>query len=488
MKKNLIKRLLCIVLIVAMLSGCELGSYKENQGGQLNNRTDSSKPADGSTGGTGDVTPPNGENKSYTVTLYYNLQPFAPEDAQIEVVWHGDMGTNVATLNSNGQADAGELDGDYDITLVGLPEAYSYDPSAYHVSADKRHADIIIVDIAEPISGDGGIHATPGMEMYTGGGCYLVRYEGTYRVTFTKPGQIFYFEYQPIQGGIYSVESWCNVYDDEINPRLDMLGGSTAFKYYQRTIDGGGYSLTGGFTKNFRYEISLGNNAVGNCFSFGIKMESKTDAYPITVDFAIVREGDYTSASEKKVTVTPDSSVFDRLPAPKDSNEQYNYADLGTQIFDGKNYRYDSSSKRYRVYDEVKYADNDGWGPYLMCQIKNIKEVLPCYSVTSLYEANAAGGSANNFLRVQIWDDELNGYVSHDYTGFIREYYAGKCNSDGRCYVTQELKEFLQLFAKRANLWTDGVLATIGSPEEKGYSASEDDMWLFACGFYENGR
>ena len=58
------------------------------------------------------------------------------------------------------------------------------------------------------------------------------------------------------------------------------------------------------------------------------------------------------------------------------------------------------------------------------------------------------------------------------------------CNRDGRCYVTEELKAFLQKFAENQSLYTDGVCPLDGTPESLGYSANQDGLWLFACGFY----
>lgn len=492
MKKHLVKTLVCLLLIASICTGCALGvSYDQPGASKPTNRSpsdddSSSDDAQGATNGLSDLSTPShpsdpSNETPYTVYVYYNLKPFDPDGESVSVAWHGDEGTTVVELNEDGQANAGVLDGDYAITLIGLPEQYSYDPNACHVTADSRHADILLTDITEPKSGDGGIHSPADKAMYTDYGCYKINYEGTYRVTFTEPGQTFYFEYQPIRSGVYSISSWCNIYDDAINPLLDLLYGSSAFKAFDRTIDGGGACLDGGFTRNFYYELSLTDDAVGRPYSFGIRMDTTTVEYPVTVDFAIRREGDCLSASS--VIVTPDMELFDRLPTPPDSNKPYNYADLGTKLFDGKNYRYDEETYRYRVYDEERYPDTDGWGPYLMCDIKNMSE---SYTTTSLYEANRVQGSLNNYLRLSIWDEETQSYVAHYYTDFIREYYAKKCDANGRCYVTKELQEFLQIYASSHLLWTDNVSPSLGSPEDNGYSATQEDMWLFACGFYED--
>lgn len=493
------KSLLCMVLVLAMCTGCELGTYVTNPGAQGNSGSD---PTVG--GNTTPSTPATGDgtvdaNTPYTVALYYNNKPFeVPNAEQIQVVWVGESTNTVLPLNADGTANAGVLDGDFDIYLIGLPEEYSYNPNINHATADSRHVDIMIVDIAQPIKGDGGIKANPpSMAMYVYGGCFEVQYQGTYRVKITEPNQKFYFQYRPKTTGIYSVESWCNIYTNEVNPLMDVWKGEVGLKNLDYTLDDGGPSRSGGFTKNFRYEIVVENT--GPTYTFGIYGYSDTNKVPseenpIIIDFAITYEGAYDATKDQTVTVV--SEEFNGLSKPQETSAAWNWANYLTWNADANSYdkvfrgadtaiRLNPDEGLYRLYDEERYADNDGWGPYLMCDLKNTPE---CYSVTSLYNANQAGGSANNFLKLRVWDETYQDYVRHDYTLFIRNQYADKCDSKGRCYVTEELRQFLQLYAQRHSLWTDGVGASEGSPEENGYSASQENMWLFACGFYEDGR
>lgn len=497
MKKHLVKSLLCILLILTLCTGCGLGSYQENPGVQGNNGTSGSDA-------TTDVTDPNGTTGStqpdepvspdtpYTVTLYYNMKQFVPEDAEIQVIWHGQSGNVVVDLAADGTANAGVLDGDYDITILGLPEEYTYDPNAYRVTADQRHADIMLLSVTEPESGNGGVNASPDKAMYTNGGCYEIKYEGIYRVVIEKPNQTFFFEYQPLTKGVYSVSSLCDIYEDNVNPTLYDYGFNVAFKRLGLTVDSGGPAQTGGFTQNFRYQFDV--TATGQSITFGVSASSKTDEYPITLDIVVKREGDYNPASAVVIPVEAESALL----RAKDSNEQYNSADMGTKVFDRRNFKLEEATGLYRVYDEERYADNDGWGPYLMCDIMN-KPV--CYTITSLYKATRVG-LGQNYLKLRVWteavteiDEDGNevivqaaGYVNYDYTDFITQRYYSVCNSDGRCYVTEELADFLQLFATNHMLWTDNVCPSEQSPEDYGYSASDRNMWLFACGFYEDGR
>ena len=116
-----------------------------------------------------------------------------------------------------------------------------------------------------------------------------------------------------------------------------------------------------------------------------------------------------------------------------------------------------------------------------------IRKKVPCYSVTSLYEANEVGlpDVCFNYLQLaKCWVEEENKYATFDYTLFIRTDYNGKTNTDGVCYVTQELKEFLQMFASKHSLYTDSAGTAEGTPEDMGYFAKQDALWLFACGYY----
>ena len=73
---------------------------------------------------------------------------------------------------------------------------------------------------------------------------------------------------------------------------------------------------------------------------------------------------------------------------------------------------------------------------------------------------------------------ETNEFENHKQ--FIEVYYAGISNSDGVCYVTMEMKEFLQKFSVSQRLFFDGN----GFVEMTGVYAKEEDQWLFACGYY----
>lgn len=481
--KKLIPLLSVILFTFFCLFGCNLGSYRDNP--VSDNKNDAQN---------GNISDSEQSEERYTVTVYYNNAVFKTND-EITVVWQGEDGSVLKKLNPDGTADAGVLDGDYSIYLLGLPDKYSYNPNIYKATDSKRHVDIFLVSLRKPLRGDGGIHASsPNMAVYQGGGCFVINKQGAYRVQ-CKKGQFYYFEYEPTDPGIYYIRSWANVYEDEVNPILQVWEGNVGFKWLGETIDGGGDSLKDGYTKNFRYVFKVPQSELRNTYTFGVSAESKTEQYPVTVEFEIICVKDYIAGYE--INNPPvQATEIDKIETTPETSANYIYADEGTKLFNSKGYRYDEQGNVtatydrikydeengvYRIYDEEKYSSTGGYGPYLCCELQ--KEI-PCYSTTTLYEANFVG-LGDNYLKLFIWDEELEDYIYIDYTDFIRVDYASKCNSAGVCYVTKELKEFLQLFAINHTLWTDGVNAPAGSPEDNGYDANQDDLWLFACGYYD---
>ena len=75
---------------------------------------------------------------------------------------------------------------------------------------------------------------------------------------------------------------------------------------------------------------------------------------------------------------------------------------------------------------------------------------------------------------------QLRLFGKENYKRFIEAEYTDMCNSDGVCYVTKELKDFLQKLSNSASYFFDGT----GWCEKDNVFATEEDQWLFACGFY----
>ena len=488
MKKRILAILISLLCFATVFSGCGLGTYVTNNktkdpttSNNPNNPNNPNKPDD-----PDDPDDPDVNDKDYTATVYYNNRIFKPGDKdEITVVWRNSGGIVRVPLGENGKANAGVLDGDYYVYLEGLPQTYTYNPSAYVATEKESKVTIMVTDVSKPISGDG-------KGLYKDDGCYSVKYDGTYRAKVSNAGQMVYYEYTPMAGGWYKLESWVNVFEDRVNPYIVKYDGSSAFKFNPVIIEDGGFQLDGGFTKNFRYDVKIDKTEVGNAFTIAIKADSKFNEYPVYVDFAITYVGEYSSGYSDVRTVRAKQAKT--KAAEPEADETFTWADMGTKVFSMDNFKFNEDTGYYHRYDSELFADNSygygaGYGPILLC---SIKKKLPSYDiynkVTTLYTAHnvqTERGPVNFLLLTNIWLEDEKKYVTCDYQDFIRTDYGGKCNSEGYCYVTQELKEFLQEFAVQKGLWTDGIDDfNTNTPESKGYYAQVDAFWLFACGFY----
>ncbi len=472
MKRRFITVILILICAALCLAGCNNGKYIENGGGSVISKPDTPVKPDN----PDDM--PSEETASYTAAVFYDNAPFDPKDMNIYVVWVNNSQVKKVPLGADGKADAGKLDGQFNVYLEGLPSKYSYNPGGYVATSESASVAILLTDITAPERGDG-------KGLYESEGCYQIKYDGTYRVVLERERQEIFYEYVTSASGVYSVESWVNVYDNNVNPYVVKYSGSSQFKYNPQKQDGGGFSISGGYTKNFRFEYKVDRSEVGGTFTFAVGAESKTSAYPVVVDFHIKYEGEY--VSENADVREKRAEEANTQAEEKQAGEAFVWADLNTKVFNMSNYRYNEKTKFYHYYNETEYADDSlgygtGFGPILCCMIM---KTAPSYSTTSLFNANAVGPFRANYLRIyNCWLEEESKFVVYDYVKFIREDYAGVCNSDGVCYVTEELKQLLQKFAENHSLYTDGVGAVMGTPEIKGYSANQDALWLFACGFY----
>lgn len=491
MRKKLIAIFAVLTAALLCASGCNMGSYIENGGKEPPSITNPPETPPENPGG------PVVDDNHYRASVYFGGELFLPGEEEITVVWRNDNEIIRVLLGQDGRADAGELDGDFRVYLENLPSQYAYDPNDSIASSDERRVSINLESLQTPVSGNGE-------GLYSNTGCYSLQYEGIYRATVKTEFSRVYYDYKPTRSGYYSIEAKINVFDDEVNPLLDVYSGNSQFKVFSRTVDDGGFSLDGGYTQNFRYEVNVDKNEVGNAFSFAIGAQSKSKVYPVDVDFKIKYEGEY-SSGYTDIRIKRAQEAFLTAPPPK-AGEKFYFADecprtaedaaaylgkTGTdirnaKIFDANYFRYNPNTGFYHYYNAELYGDNRlgygaGFGPFLTCAITM---PIASYPVTTLYDANFVGLGQNFLKLTNVWIEEEQKYATFDYTDFIRTDYYRVCNSDGVCLVTRELKEFLQKFAENHALYTDGLTAGENSPEYLGYSANQDALWLFACGFY----
>lgn len=441
--------------------------------------------------------PPVTDGVEFSVSLVYNKKTYVPaKDEKIQVVWADDYSQYTESLDSEGYAKK-TLDGDFNVYLVSAPEGYSYNPNIYTADNDNPTVVIELYKIARISKGQG-------TALYKE---YQMSSTGVYRTTINKALQKVYYEFQPTKAGYYVLETMVNVYEDSVNPKVDIYQGTFAYKPTvpnQAGLDTGGYSLPGGFTKNVKWIVKLTEEQVSNVYTFAIYADSKNGVYPINVDFSISYEGEhivdsvvsktmvaeeiytyrvcndcmYPSKGEEAPTScancggtsfsssmikTPDfdSSKYIFTNSDGGVGSYYNSKTNGTGLLIGKSFKYNEETGFWHLYDNQKNI----FGPALC-----VKITQPCaYYEESLNKIESHG---NKNLTVS------NG--AENYKIFIEQTYAALCNSDGVCFVTNEMKEFLQKFSLSQRLFFDGN----GFVESTGVYAAEEDQWLFCCGYY----
>ena len=449
--------LLVTSLIISFAAGC--GSYKppiitDNPYGD----EEGTNSPGGNQGGTG-TTPPGGEGEEgeliFTVTLYSEGKRFSP-NVTFYAQWTSEDRSEIinAPFNKLGVAQTNELDGEYRVTLSGLPDDYTYDPNGIYVDNEHRDVNIELLPIIKTKNN--------GTNYY--GDCIEVEKLGTYRHRFKARDEKVWFRYHPTAQGKYVIESWVDITENELNPVMIWYNGTTQYvnmDYPAGTFDDGGTSST--FSKNFRFQLELSGNMIGNVWIFQLYVDCKGE-YPVDVAFTIKLIGDYGgSAEEKYEPVIPQGPYLNINPSGKWT---YNYRNNGMKL-DSNRFKLNADDGFYHLYDEVTYASSDGWGPVLFAKITKDCEVMN-YSENNTDQ----GGFTNPLVRLKF-----DGY---DYNNFINTY-ASYCNNAGAHPVTEELRLFLQRYAIRQTLFADGD----GMVEVNfGLQATEDDMWLFACGYY----
>ncbi len=418
-------------------------------------------------------------DEEYTVCLYYyekvNKVIYIPKkDEVINVYWRNEYTQYSAQIDSTGYAKM-KLDGDFNVYIDNVPSVFvekgvdytTYNPNINHASIDEKNVEIELVSINRP-KGSGTseyncINIKPANKNFE---------VGYYRTEIkSKTSKVFY-EFEPPKNGYYYIESIINMYDDTINPNVETYRGTVASKYPSQIIDGGGISQTTSYTQNFRWVVQLTEDEVGNTFTFAVMADVLEDKYPVNIDFQIIyvgeKIGDPTLSkiieAKEANFKTPeyDTNEYQYINSNGGKGSYYSGSLNGSTILDGSNFKYNEETGYYHVYDKATKT----FGPILCAKIAE-----PCaYYESALNVIELAGNKA---LTVS------NG--TENYKQFIEIEYTACCNSDGVCYVTQELKDFLQKFSIAERLFADGN----GFVEYAGVYASEEDQWLFACGYYQ---
>ena len=365
------KKLFALILlfcIIASFAACS-GEYIEpsgNGGGGGNNPGDN--PGD-------EYTPPemnDDPTDDFTVTLLADGQPYSPR-MEMFAYWSDGYSVFKAKFDSSGVAKIDGLDGDYKVTLSAVPNDYTYDPNSNIATNDNRN---IVLELHKL-----NILTGSGTGSYTG---HPISKSGVYSATLDSPESAVYFMYSPTENGVYTIESWVDVEADNVNPYMDVYNGSFAWNQYQRTIDDGG--ISGSYTSNFVYEIKLTEDQVQNDYVFAVKADVKNGKYPVTVTFAIKRDGGFeypegsVSGSDELKIPEHDFSDFDKSEHEYAGSEyqlvgpEYKLeGTANTYVFDERRFKIweksDGGDDFYHLYDLEKYPETDGYGPILYAYI-----------------------------------------------------------------------------------------------------------------------
>lgn len=500
MKK--MKNLLIALLALSLLLGAvACGEYH----GPIT-RPEDSRPADD----TGEQGSEDTQDTAFTVTLTLNGEPFIPtEDEPLNAQWTDGFSFHAATFDENGKATVEGLDGDYKVTLSSVPTGLTYNPNVYTADNENRHVEIELYEI-QKTRGDGD-------DLYR---CIALSEPGVYQVILNSPEHTVLYEFIPRENGEYSVESWVDITANDLNPLLDVYVGTTAWKQFAYTQDEGGAASH--YTKNFKYEVKVADENIGNAFTFGVKCDTKDGKYPVTVTFVVQFNGGFSWNRTASTIILPTEN-FKHATEYDASKYDFVGAEVsvgGRNVFDGDLYALNEEDGYYHLVDTTTGLPT---GPILYAKVSQPCRFMDDAFTTLEYHGNKAltvsNGTENYKLFIEGWSAMMSTGQSMDMGYFCASDcpcwtsgacpgactedcenctdqctpcpeesigasgYADYCNSDG-CYpVTQELKDFLQKYSISQLLFRDGQGFVETNPNIQVF-ATEDDQWLFACGYY----
>ncbi len=340
----------------------------------------------------------------------------------------------------DGVATKTGLDGDYQVTVIGIPEGYAYNPNAYIATNENRDTVINFYSIVKT-RGDGkGLYQS-----------ITVQRLGVYQVEIADESDVVYYQYEPTREGWYTIETWVDTVQNRINPLLRIYTGTFAVKYFSHIQDDGS-AYCNDYTRNAKFEIKITDDMIGNVYSFGVQATHKDAQYPVYINFAIARNGDlgYNTNAPNATMMHPDDlyAVMGKelkrvsalsfaefktlLPTADESTLQTQFNKLctltdeeiadtitlhgfisqngyieryidgymsglsansgtwtwaerqegGVNIFDADMYRLNDETGFYHLYDESKYTGNGlngygfGYGPVLYAKISSPNRFL----------------------------------------------------------------------------------------------------------------
>ncbi|MBQ7907366.1 MAG: hypothetical protein IJ309_05260 [Clostridia bacterium] len=531
--KKIISFLLVAIMLFSMVACNGEYNYGNTPGGSGNG---------GGTEGEGGFVPPvmnDDPTDDFTVTLMANGVSYKPR-MEMFAYWSDGFSVHTAKFDDKGVARIDGLDGDYRVTLSDIPNEYAYDPNNNIATNDDRNIVINMYTLTQLGGTGSGIYD-----------CITFRETGVYCAVIDSPEDAIYFEYAPSGMGTYTIESWIDITADNVNPYIEVYGGHTQFKYLiGETNDGG---AMGSYTINFVHTVSIAKENISGggqaTYTFAIKADVKNNKYPVTIVFAVKRDGDFelqrpdNGGGTSKGTKIPehDFSDFDKAAHEYDDtyvikNPDYQLtAGSNTYVFDEKRFKLwkkdEGGDDFYHVYDKEKYADTDGYGPILYGYITAPTRFIDV--AFNRIEYNASGEVINNALNAGGYNHKhfiegfsalatfgninggsyycVNDCPCHDANVSVEgwactdectdcktecrrcpeelmdfEGYQFYANSDGLVPVTQELREFFQYYCTKETFFYDGTGRYEREPIDGiSYQSVGESGWLFACAYYD---
>lgn len=517
-----LKRIIALILVCASL--LSLYSCVETRPGGGSGGGNNNKYPEGS------VTPPELDDDSsndFTVQLRLNEQPFHPATS-VSVYWNDGYNVHIAPVDDSGFATIDGLDGDYSVTLSSVPAGYAYDPNAYTATNDNRNIIIEMYDL-NLLRGSGNSLDN----------VYQISSTGVYTITVNSEEEMSYIRFAPQTNGVYTVESWVSAVEDLVNPVCIAYLGSAHYVYNPYRVTDVG--ICGSYTRNFIHTVKIANENISSeggsvTFTFAVGAETKSSVYPVNITFAVKRNGGFDLDKTEKEIMFPkhdwsafDFDAFNALAGGKIVGAETLYpGTTNAYAFDQDNYKLwpvsEGGDGVYHVFDEAKYPETNGYGPILVAYITEPCRFFPPDQGGNRVSFTTIEDAGNNALVIKgkynyrLFIKGFKALVDAGYycvsdclchlDGSIRacpigcteckegcvqatpeemavKGYADVVNADGVAPVTEELKEFLQLYVSNSGYFFADGEGSIETDPANPIDAYEDSQWLFACGYYK---
>lgn len=277
---------------------------------------------------------------------------------------------------------------------------------------------------------------------------YFVENAGTYDVWAPDSNEV-YVTFQTLISGKYNISLSLDDGQTAVIKEYAPYNNGTNM-FYKSQISEGDNTTSIDFEITDAYVSDMGSSY----HTFGIAV---TDGTPAQVQIVVTRTGDPTPPPEEI-----DAGVVEA--------EQVLAEVYGEQ--EGVRIPVDA------ITPETVVLGSDGFyhvgsetGPVLVAKLIGGNRFL--FDGTDLINVESGG---NRLLHPVILDQEANTRTSYDYTEFVAAY-SDVCNADGVVPVTEELADFLKLYASQAGYPV--------APEDPAGEASEGNGWLLFCYYYQ---